>query len=83
MKKRFSIVIVLIVCCIIFSACSSSNNPNDDGFMYYLLNDGTYAVSLGTNKYLSEIKFPSKHNGKLVTHIVHALMIMLLNIALS
>lgn len=36
------------------------NGKEDDtqGFEYYLLDDNTYAVSIGYNKYLSNVEFP-------------------------
>lgn len=43
---------------------------NPQGLDFYLLDDGTYAVSLGNAKYLSNITFPSSYNGKKVTRIV-------------
>lgn len=48
----------------------STECAGTEGLAYYLLDDGTYAVSLGTARYLSEVEFPSNHNGKVVTRIV-------------
>lgn len=41
-----------------------------EGLDYYLLPDGTYAVSGGTAKYMTEIVIPATHNGKAVTVIM-------------
>jgi hypothetical protein len=49
--------------------------PNDEeetgtaGLAYCLLEDGTYAVEIGTAKYIRNIVIPSTHNGKTVTGI--------------
>ena len=40
-----------------------------EGLDYYLMPDGTYAVSGGTTEYLNEILIPSTYNGKLVSTI--------------
>ena len=40
-----------------------------EGLEYYPLPDGTYAVSGGTAKYLTEVEIPAIHNGKAVTVI--------------
>ena len=41
-----------------------------DGLDYYLLPDGSYAVSAGKAKYLDEIVIPETHQGKPVTQIL-------------
>ena len=41
-----------------------------DGLEYYPLPDGTYAVSMGTTKYLEKIEIRAYHNGKAVTQIL-------------
>lgn len=61
--------------CMCFFGCNNGNdtkqtNGTQNGFDFYLLDDGTYAVSIGKNKYLSDIVFPSSYNGKSVTKIV-------------
>ena len=40
-----------------------------EGLEYYPLPDGTYAVSGGMTKYLTEVEIPAIHNGKAVTVI--------------
>ena len=40
-----------------------------EGLEYYPLPNGTYAVSGGMTKYLTEISIPATHNGKAVTVI--------------
>lgn len=40
-----------------------------DGLAYYPLPDGTYSVSCGNTTYLSEIRIPQTHNGKIVSRI--------------
>ena len=41
-----------------------------DGLTYYLFPDGTYGVTVGTAKYLSQIEIPATYNGKPVTQIL-------------
>ncbi len=50
------------------NAAASDENPQ--GLAFYLKNDGTYAVGLGTAKYLSKIIIPSTYRGKAVTEII-------------
>ena len=77
MKKILCLVVILFVAICALTACkesSSNNNPdlnnNPQGLEFYLLDDDTYAVSMGNAKYLSNITFPSSYNGKTVTRIV-------------
>ena len=51
---------------------SDDNRPvveNPLGLAFYLKDDGTYAVSCGEAKYLSEIEIPATYKGKAVTEI--------------
>ena len=48
---------------------AAASNENPQGLAFYLKNDGTYAVGLGTAKYLSKIIIPSTYRGKPVTEI--------------
>ena len=45
------------------------SNPQDDALAYYPLDDGTYAIGVGTAKYLSNIVIPSSYHGIKVTRI--------------
>ena len=51
------------------SGSSAPTNENPQGLAFYLKDDGTYAVGLGTAKYLSKIIIPSTYRGKAVTEI--------------
>ena len=42
---------------------------NQQGLEFYPTDDGSYVVSVGNAKYLSEIVIPKRHRGKLVTGI--------------
>ena len=48
----------------------SGTGDGIDGLAYYLLSDGTYAVSGGTTTYMTDIVIPDTHNGKPVTEIL-------------
>ena len=49
---------------------SGAEQEGTDGLEYYPLPDGTYAVSGGTAKYMTEIVIPATHNGKTVSTIL-------------
>ncbi len=52
------------------SSDSSIIIENEQGLDFYLLNDGTYGVSVGNAKYLANIVIPSTYKGKAVTQII-------------
>lgn len=59
MKKIVSLLLCVLMC-MCFFGCNNGNdtkqtNGTQNGFDFYLLDDGTYAVSIGKNKYLSDI----------------------------
>lgn len=73
--KKILLVLLCVLMCMCLFGCNNGYVPEQtdgtqDGFDFYLLDDGTYAVSIGKNKYLSDIVFPSSYNGKSVTKIV-------------
>ncbi len=48
----------------------NTENEGTEGLDYYLLEDGTYAVSIGHAIFLKNITIPSMHNGKKVSTII-------------
>ena len=48
----------------------SNDHDGTDGLEFYLLEDGTYGVAIGTAKYLKEIVIPSTYKNKAVTYII-------------
>ena len=51
---------------------NSSNSDHDgtEGLEFYLLEDGTYGVAVGTAKYLKEVTIPSTYKNKPVTNVI-------------
>ena len=77
MKKIIRILAVLFAALLavaVLASCDQKTEPagaeGSDGLEYYPLPDGTYAVSGGTTKYLTEVEIPAIHNGKAVTVIM-------------
>ncbi len=80
MKRRY--LITLMALPLLLSACSGGTNGNgggspsgsssqdEQGLVFYLLDDGTYGVGVGTAYYLTNIVVPSTFNGKEVTKVV-------------
>ena len=52
-------------------ADAAGDSANPQGLDFYLKDDGTYAVALGSAKYLSEIVIPATYCGKAVTEIAY------------
>jgi hypothetical protein len=71
--KRFLLLALLIVLSVgTLVACSgdaSKNIGNAQGLEFYLKDDGTYIVEIGSALYLSEIKIPKRYKGRIVSEI--------------
>lgn len=73
--KKFSILILLLaifVALMVLVSCNKEEPTDEDCFIFYPLDDGTYAIGCDTElvKYLTKIIIPAKHNGKKVSAIV-------------
>ena len=70
--SKFLTLLGLMSFCI--SACGKNSakatDANEQGLDFYLLDDGTYGVGIGTAGLLKEITVPSTYNGKKVTKVV-------------
>ena len=75
MKKRLLLILslILVVCfsAFVLTACGKDEDTteNPQGLDFYLKDDGTYAVGVGTAIYLSTITIPKTYKGKAVTEI--------------
>ena len=79
MKKLFLALLLGMTLALAFTSCGpveDPGKPSDDskvgteGLSYQLLEDGNYAVSVGTATKVSNIVIPSTYNGKRVTVIL-------------
>ena len=80
MIKVRNLVLSLMTASLLITGCSgqkneTSNTSNDDaenqqGLAFYLLDDDTYGVGVGTASYLSNIVIPDTYKGKPVTRII-------------
>lgn len=71
MKRMLCVLLLVFSSLIFFVSCNSSGGelddaaPDNQGLTFYLKDDGTYAVSLGSgSKFLSKIILPESYRGK-------------------
>ena len=69
MKKILCLVLCVAMLLAFVGCGEGSATKGTEGLEYTLLDDGTYAVSVGTATDVTEIVIPSKHEGKAVTKI--------------
>lgn len=76
MNKRKALT-MLMTLPLLLVGCSTNgggsnyiDNENEQGLDFYLLDDGTYGVGVGTAYYLTNIVVPSTYRGKEVTKVV-------------
>ena len=74
--KKFSTLLLLLsifVAMTVLVSCNSEKPTDEDCFIFYPLDDGTYAVECDATlvQYLTKIVIPKKHDGKKVSTIVN------------
>ena len=74
--KKFSILFLLLaifVAMTVLVSCNSETPTDEDCFIFYPLDDGTYAVECDSTlvQYLTKIVIPENHKGKKVSTIVN------------
>ena len=73
--KKFGILLLLLALLMaltVLVSCNKEEPTDEDCFIFYPLDDGTYAIGCDIEliKYLTKIVIPAKHNGKKVSAIV-------------
>ncbi len=74
--KKFSILILLLaifVALTVLVSCNSEKPTDEDCFIFYPLDDGTYAIECDASlvQYLTKIVIPENHKGKKVSTITN------------
>lgn len=74
--SAFTLLLIILLAAFVYlwqnkggSPSTGGNSDTPDGLEYTLLEDGTYAISVGRALYSDEIIIPSMHEGKPVTAI--------------